>query len=343
MGTCTAAGCQVGEGGSCLEGFQTLTECPNYLQTSPNAADLTSEEDVAPEAEPIAPSDDEAAEAPLSLSSGSALTAQEAHQLTGECLAKIVVLMGMVKSGKTTVLAELYERFCSGPFAGHLFAGSKTIIGFEQICHLSRAASQRALEDTERTKRGTENNLLHLDLVAQDGQRRQRLLISDLSGEVFEAATNTADQVPAIPYLPRADHVVLFADAEKLSDNAQRQYLLNQLLVLIRACIEGRRICDTCTVTIAISRHDLLPADVDRPFFDFLEARLRERTEEYFTAPMRILNLAARPTHGAAYGLTELLAVWLEEPKAISLPEIVHRGAEAEREIDKFAHKGGDR
>ena len=343
IGTCAAAGCQVADGGSCIEGFERLTECPNYLQTPPNDAEVSTKGAGSRRIEPTPAPAAEAAEAPLSLSSGNALTAQEGHQLTGECLTKVVVLMGMVKSGKTTVLAELYEQLCRGPFAGHLFAGSRTIIGFERICYLSRAASQRSAEDTERTKRGTENNLLHLDLVAQDGGRRHRLLISDLSGELFEAATNATDDVYAIPYLRRADHVVLFADSEKLSDNSQRQYLLNQLLVLLRSCIEGTRICDSSILTLVVSRHDLLAADVDRTFFDFLETRLRERTGRYFREPIRFLDLAARPTTGEVYGLGDLLQVWLQDFKLVPVFEGSHRGEAPVREIDRFAYKGGAR
>ena len=341
IGTCAAAGCQVAEGGSCIEGFESLRECPNYRQTTPSAAGVTSDEGAPPRTHPTPAVRPETAEPSLRLSSGNALTAQEAHQLTGECLTKVVVLMGMVKSGKTTVLAELYEHFCKGPFAGHLFAGSKTIIGFERICHLSRAASQRPAEDTERTKRATENNLLHLDLVAQDGGFRHRLLISDLSGELFEAATTATDHVCAIPYLRRADHVVLFADAEKLSDNSQRQYLLNQILVLLRSCIEGKRISDSSIVTVVVSRHDLAAGDVDRTFFDFLESRLRERADGYFREPIRFLDLAARPTTGEIYGLKDLLQVWLQDCKLVPVFKVPHRGVVPVREIDRLVYKGG--
>ena len=343
MGTCAATGCHVADGDSCIEGFESLTDCPNYRQATPNDAPLTKSDAGHPRTQPTPAVTPETADLPLSLSSGNALTAQEAHQLTGERLTKVVVLMGMVKSGKTTVLAELYEHFCKGPFAGHLFAGSKTIIGFERICHPSRAASQGTAEDTERTTRATENNLLHLDLVAQDDGRRHRLLISDLSGELFEAATTGTDQVATIPYLRRADQVVLFADAEKLSDNSQRQYLLNQLTVLLRSCIEVTRLSDRSIVTVVVSRHDLLARDADRTFFDFLQARLRERADRYFREPIRFLDLAARPTTGEAYGLSDLLQVWLQDLKLVPVVEVSQRAEVPVREIDRFACKGGAR
>ena len=301
VGTCALAGCQVADGGSCIEGFERLAECPNYVPTPPADAEPAPNGTLARQTVPTSAVAAEATEAPLGLSSGNAL------------------------------------------FAGHFFAGSHTLIGFERIYHLARAVSQRSTEDTERTKRGTENNLLHFDLVAQDDGRRHRLLISELSGELFEAATTATDHVYAIPYLRRADHVVLFADAEKLSDDSQRQYLLNQLLVLLRSCIENNRLSATSIVTVVVSRYDLLASDLDRSFLGFMEARLRHRADSYFRQPIRFLNLAARPATGDVYGLADLLRIWIQEIQVISASEVSHRREVPAREIDKFAYKDGKR
>ena len=339
---CAAEGCQVSDGGSCIEGFDDLVNCPNFLEGEQNHGELAISKDEVGGNEKSAGAF-ELGRPAVSLSSGNALTTTEGHRLTGEYPTKVVILMGMVKSGKTTVLSELYERFCEGPFAGQIFAGSRTVMGFERICFLSRAASLRDSEDTERTMRGTENNLLHLDLVAEGAGPRRRLLLSDLSGEWFEEATESNEKLYGIPYLRRADHVVVFADAEKLGNNLQRQYLLNQLLVLLRCCIEERRIKNTCRLTIVVSRHDLLPAEMDQTFLESMKSRIYRRTGEYFNRPVTFLDLAARPKCGPerAYGLAELLNLWLEEPAATEphVPKLMNTADEARREIDKFAFK----
>ena len=340
---CAVRGCQVSEGGSCIEGFEELAECPNYSRVEADQAQSPGEDNV-PSDHGKGAADEEVERPALTLSSGNALTLEEGHQLTGERIANVVVLMGMVKSGKTTVLAEIYERFCRGPFAGHFFAGSKTIMGFERICFLSRAVSQAELEDTDRTKRGIENNLLHLDLVRERTGFRQRLLISDLSGELFEEATESNEIVLGIPYLRRASHVVVFADAEKLGDIGERHYLLNQVLVLLRCCIEETRLRRDCRVTVAVSRHDLLPCDMDQGFLASMEERIRHRTRDYFDAPIQFLNLAARPSSEPtnAYGLEELLVAWLGErnPLEPTIPKLLKPVGPDAREIDKFALKG---
>ena len=339
---CPVEGCQVSSGGSCIEGFEDLVECPNYshIETGEvhNPRDNSVQSDHGK-----AEADAEVERPALALSSGNALTLEEGHRLTGERMANVVVLMGMVKSGKTTVLAEIYERFCKGPFAGHLFAGSKTIMGFERICFLSRAVSQREREDTDRTKRGIENNLLHLDLLGERTRFRQRLLISDLSGELFEEAAEANEIVLGIPYLRRASHVVVFADAEKLGDAAERHYLLNQVLVLLRCCIEEERLRRDCRVTVAVSRHDLLPCDMDQAFLESMEERIRKRTQDYFEVSVQFLNLAARPSlePNNAYGLEKLLITWLDEPSPLdaTIPNVLHPVGPEAREIDKFALK----
>ena len=171
----------------------------------------------------------------------------------------------------------------------------------------------------------------------------QPILVSDLSGELFERAVEARENVHAIPYLRRADHAVLFVDAEKLGDNAERHHLVNQLLVLLRACIEERLVEPSCRVTVVVSRHDLLPCDIDKEFLESMERRILERASPYFEKPVEFLELAARPRSGPkdAYGLEQLLSSWLEKgdsPRP-GVPALVREVGSEAREIDKFAFK----
>src|SRR4051812_6581560 len=60
-----------------------------------------------------------------------ALTDRQASGLSARERATVIVLAGAVASGKTTLITALYERFGHGPIAGHRFAGSLTLPGFE--------------------------------------------------------------------------------------------------------------------------------------------------------------------------------------------------------------------
>ena len=339
---CGVEGCQADTGGSCIEGFDDLTECPHFSPVEVDGDEVPDKASEGPNIE-LASAVVEAEVSPVQVYSGSALAVDEAHELTGEYSSSVVILMGMVRSGKTTVLAEVYERFRKGPFAGYYFAGSRTMLGFERIAHFSRAASLGEVEDTERTIRGTDNNLLHLDLVAQESAIRRRILVTDLSGEVFEQATLSSENLRQIPYLRRANHVIMFADAEKLSNVSERQSVVNNLLVLLRCAIEEGRIVPSCQVTIVISRHDLLSPGMDESFLDYMRNALRQRTSEYFEEPVHFLDLAARPTEGPdhAYGLEELLNAWCSTTRTskIDVPNLLQVDGRIRREIDKFAVK----
>ena len=341
-GNCSEEGCQVPSGGACIEGFEELTQCPNYSSVTVFDGD-SGDGSMSPAEQESSDPTEEPEKPPIHLFTGKALTVNEAHSLTGNRTSSVVVLMGMVKSGKTTLLAEIYERFGKGAFAGHLFAGSRTLMGFEQICHLSRAVSEGKAEDTDRTKRGIAENLLHLDLVEEANRSHKRLLISDLSGELFEEATSSSDGLHKIPYLGRADHVVVFADAEKLGRVSERQHLLNQLLVLLRSCIEEHIIRPRSRLMLVVSRHDLLPSDMDESFLESLRQRVTKRTAEHFVEAVQFLELAARPDSGPdhGYGVAELLAAWLHSPTAAKprVPKLTYAVEDVQREIDKYAFK----
>ena len=103
-----------------IEGFEDLTECPNYSRVEADAAQSPVDDNV-PSDHKKTEANKEVERAALALSSGNALTSEEGHQLTGERMANVVVLMGMVKSGKTTVLAEIYERFLQRTFLQVIF------------------------------------------------------------------------------------------------------------------------------------------------------------------------------------------------------------------------------
>lgn len=111
----------------------------------------------------------------VELSGGGVLSAADADAVTLRSRTQLVVLAGAEGSGKTTVLASIYERLNRGPFAGVQFAGSRSLLGFEEICHLNRLASGGAQPDTQRTIPAEEASYYHLALKGtEDGARREQ-------------------------------------------------------------------------------------------------------------------------------------------------------------------------
>src|SRR5436309_12137608 len=85
----------------------------------------------------------------LLLRSGAALDADGVAAIGSARSFHLIVLAGEPGSGKTTLIASIYEQFLSGPLDEFTFAGSQTLVGFELRCHESRVDSGLSLPDTE--------------------------------------------------------------------------------------------------------------------------------------------------------------------------------------------------
>ncbi len=312
LGSCSVSECKISDGGSCLEGFTAdLVACPNYSESA-----LIDPPDGSVESD--APNEEVAEEPDVLLSSGRALKIPEANALAASQLTTVVLLAGPHESGKTTLLASLFEKFRSGPFAGHVFAGSETLVAFETICHFSRAASELDEPDTERTK-VREGELVHLALESEAGSSSTKnLLLSDISGEIFERANFTNENLRRIPFLERADHLSLFFDGGRLSDSSSRHACKQQGLTLLRACCEEEVLQKTCSLSVVFSRQDLVEADRENTesFQRLIEEEVARRYAGFFDTAVRCVRLAARPKEvkfGPPIGVGELLNVWLQE------------------------------
>jgi hypothetical protein len=165
--TCSEADCPVQAGELPCKLGNSVEQCPNaapkkepLVPEPPATSSPTAEEVVAQQ--PTHP--------------GVALTWTEAAAITRERRTTVVVLASEQGWGKTTLLSGAYELFHHGEVGGLRFAGSQTLLGFEERRHLTRAASELATPRTERTHRGMDG-ALHLDVeVIEDGGRRTDLL-----------------------------------------------------------------------------------------------------------------------------------------------------------------------
>jgi hypothetical protein len=136
------------------------------------------------------------------------LNAEEASRLLAQGPGRLVVWVGERGSGRTTLTAQLYEHQRQ-PGLGARFAGSWTLLAFEQMLH---PRGQTAGLDPEVFEDGRE--LLHLAL-STDGQR-VHLLIADLPGEPFSRLADNQLSSTQIPWLHRADKLVLLVDGARL-------------------------------------------------------------------------------------------------------------------------------
>ncbi len=326
---CTQDGCQVASTGKCLEGFDPISTCP-YIATSLPASPAT---DVSGDSGVF-----------LDLPSGEALTEAQANDTARAEHTSLVVLVGPVDSGKTTILTSLYEAFQEAPFANFRFAGSSTLVGFERRCHDARVASGRRVPFTLRTPITESAECLHLRLDPSDASLfgAQSLLLSDISGEKFRALRDSTAAVSEMTLLQRADHFAIVVDGAKLVDPAQRQIARTDTRMLLRSVIEAGVLPRSCRIECVLSKWDLVTGASNRDevngFIAETKKLLTDQTGSLL--PLSFFEVAARPeskTVPFAHGLPTLVRAWLEEPTVPLKRHLYMRsGAEGRREMSRF-------
>jgi hypothetical protein len=127
----------------------------------------------------------------------------------------VVLLMGEVATGKTTLLCELWTRFLLAGHIGDLcLAGSRTALAFEERSYLSRMRSQAAQPDTARSQVESDG-FLHIRAKRDDNEPVE-LLLSDVSGEHFERVREGTALVDELPWVARVDRFAVFVDGQAL-------------------------------------------------------------------------------------------------------------------------------
>lgn len=187
--------------------------------------------------------------------SGEKLTAAQAALVPGRL--RVVAIAAPPASGKTTLLAGIYEQFCRGPFAGFTFAGSRTLVGFERTLFHASNASGRARPSIAHTEYA-DNVLLHLALAPQahPGEVIETVML-DASGELFSTFVDHDELGPARDIVRYADKVLLVVDGERLADPRTRQRQIAESRFLLRALTE--RVLRRSTTTLAvITKWDLI-------------------------------------------------------------------------------------
>jgi len=205
---CRVPGCGGPVAGVCLNGL-SFEECPDVVPAGIGSTPAPAQEE-----------EDERDHVATGLTSG--MTVAEADAFLRAHGGTVIATVAGPNVGKTTLIGTFYELAHRGGLPSLSFAGSETISAFEQFCFLSRAASRRAAADTARTPRRGSATFLHLRLAGPNGGAHD-LLLSDRSGEDFEEAVDSPDDLAGLDELGRADAILLLIDAERLHSAHQAE------------------------------------------------------------------------------------------------------------------------
>jgi len=228
---------------------------------------------------------------------GTALGAAEAEVVTLRSRTHLVVFAGAEGSGKTTVLASIYERLSQRVFAGFKFAGSKSLLGFEEICHLNRLASGGVQPDTQRTQLTDETKYYHLALKGTEpAAARRDVLLSAMSGELFRMAKDSQEEAERLTYLRRADTIVVLVDGERLAAPAQRTSAQADAADILESLLDADTVSRSCRIEVVFSKLDRITA-AGQTALEFL-GKTQEKFEGKFRSRVPHLafrQIAARP------------------------------------------------
>jgi hypothetical protein len=258
----------------------------------------------------------------VDLPSGKPLTESQVSDLLRARSAPVVLLAGAVKSGKTTLLACLHDSFQWGGFAGYLAAGSQTLIGFEERCFDSRAASRADEPSTGRTI-FKEGQLFYHIRLRDEGLKYpiRDLLFVDMSGEYYERAIDSAAEMRDLVVIRRADHFVHLIDGARLVSKELRAHTRSNAMMLMRRCFEETMLGSDARVDVLLTKWDIVLARCgEEEAGKLLDFHRRTFADQFGhrVARLRVVPIAARPHYKsplqAAYGITDLLRCWVEEP-----------------------------
>ena len=300
--SCTNPDCRVSNTGQCFEGLE-LIACPHFGST-----DNVEETEKQDNANPVV------TKGTVSLPLGTALSCDEASKvLLRSTESRVVAIIGPPESGKTSLIAGVYELFQSGTVDNIRFSRSETLIAFEQICHDARSESRRNQPHTERTSVG-EVTFFHLEIAC--GNQPISVLLADRSGEEYRSATDDIVEVEGLVEIARADSISILVDGEKLLDRA-RHNMMSELKMLLQALKDGNGLINSLSLGIVLTKLDAVLSSDQRKvgmrvFQNIVEEITRLFGDSFAT--IEVFKVAASPkTLSAAIGegLNDLLTFWM--------------------------------
>lgn len=252
------------------------------------------------------------------INSGEAINSSDIYKIAAKESTRMIVFVGPVACGKTTMETSLYQLFQNSPVNDFYFAGSYSIQGFEQRAFYTRIKSKGNEPTTQRTSLEDTQSFLHLRLWNRSNNMISNLILADISGE---ALTNHIGQVNEVknsfPFIERADYVVGIIDGEKLCNKKTRYSIVPEVIEMIRTFWDAELIEDGCVLQMVFSKYDLFSKVENHDLIlEKIKQQVKARLSELFM-DIEFYNVAAMPStideFCVGYGLEDLLQGWVRK------------------------------
>ena len=299
---CSNADCRVADTGKCVEGLE-LEACPHYGK----AADVEGGDAEGKANAPVG----------IPLPSSAVLSANDAGVLLRRGDSRLIAIIGPRDTGKTSLIAGLYDLFQLGEVNGIGFARSSTLHAFEMACHDARDASRRGVPHTERTQRG-EVVFYHLDLCGGSAEDGLTLLLADRSGEEYSEVADDISAAADLVEIHRADAITILIDGGRLLDAGRRHNIKSDVIMILQGLKDAGAIRASQRIGLVLTKLDLVRASphAARAEADF--TGLRDQLLVAFpdiVPDIQMFRIAASPTIDAQMrgeGVDAVLQFWLE-------------------------------
>lgn len=302
---CRNSLCRVRETGKCVEGFAQLSACP-HTQVLASAASGSSGEIAQPALL--------GSESFLNVADGRSLSVGDASAVMASEPSRVVAIVGPSDSGKTSLVARMYDAFQWGACNDMQFCGSKTLSAFEINCHKARAASHRRTGAVDHTPAGQGVRFFHMRVLPKDSVAPLSLLLADRPGEDFRSVTDQSAAVDSFLEVRRADSLLLLVDGRRLCSPDERHNVSTELQLLVRAMVERGALSSRTELAVVLTKFDLVSAHRERAAllarFQHTVERIRGLTEalggsvaQYMVAAMPETDVVA-----TGYGVSDLLS-----------------------------------
>lgn len=302
LATCPREGCHPDDDDGCIEGL-ALKDCPNRHP-------FVVPQD--PVDEPSIPRTEVAPPGTVRVHNGEAYTTEEVDIFLRRNNAIVVAFLGCPSTGKTTAAVMLYELLKRRRLPSLGFAGSNTIRGFQRRSFKSLLASGLRTPNTDRTSGNKPVQFLHLRVCINENPHAfHNLLLSDRTGEDFEACIAKPNLCASYPEIPRADWHVLLVDGLKLIQDDKAALHISEVRKIFASLIKT----EIKNLQVVLTKFDKVSTSINKAIaiqrFDGLIVDLEKRIKGVFA--MTTHKLAARPSNDDAltgFGLDELVMAW---------------------------------
>ena len=302
--TCGNQTCKVASTGKCVEGLE-LDACSFYGKIADPAESKASATDHTEDG--------------IKLAAGTILPIATADLNSLETTSRVLAIIGPKDSGKSSLIASLYDLFQEGDIKGIGFARSAVLPGLEELCHDARAASRRAVPHFERTPHG-EVRFYHLEVIdpATVEPARIGLFLGDRAGEEYRSACDDPTLALSFPEIRRADCLTILVDGERLLHTGDRHNLQSQISLIIQAIIESDAMPFNLPLALVLTKLDVVrqsdkAAKAEADFASFSK-QLSELYGDRFTniAEFRVAASPKTTQLERGTGIQDLLRFWLD-------------------------------